>query len=1070
MTHAAHYAKALPLAITVGCLQLSTASVADVGPTLAFSDTYSNGVPKEYRTKGDVSGNNGLHLKDQSAVFREVGGHGEIILDFSLEATAITKGDPKFQAQISISDTAVNIQLVQSSAGNRLLLFGYGDGRPPENYREFPIDGPINGRWQVRLSYGLLLVTKEGAPVGQDGISTVDSKFTGVMLASIRGAFSIREFAVNRLLDPPLSQRDAQDLAEADANAGQAQEAALYSQYDKAAAFVQQAIGTYIRVLGPQSVRSAWAEGALGSYLSHTGVTGAARSHIENAMRSFEQTLGPDHPLTATAQLMMANLLIGIDDVDQGYPFAEKALNTALLVYGDRSPVVAAALSTYAAGNLKSHKPREAAESLAAALSIRERVFGKGDLHLTPYMLQLGELYQQLGDYPSAKSVLTDASKILKSTADLDPSNLLRAERSLVGIELSQGHYAEAAAAYDDLALRAAPKFGKQHPNLALILHDGAVAHFAAGDLRTAETNAREALSITEARAREIAQQLSEAEALSFLSSVYPVRDALLSIELAKNPNLTFDQYEELQQARGIYTRTEMVASGAFGLTGPVSSQTTKDLSELADVRSFLAGLASYHGALARDERIPMVLGLITQEKERLQREVATREFKTLKSSNAPADLKTLLADIGDGVAIVDIVASKIWTKGDNGRGQLQHVTRYYAFVVSKSGPGGLSVSTVDLGPRIDADQHVTHWLALLGDRWGEPADEGVEANWIRQHLWNPVAQELRGARSVLIVTDGVFNVMPWAALRSSTNDRFLIEDGYNFITELSVESVGEVSGARDKAVGTGALLVGDLNFGNAVPGETREIYVGTTSDGIWTALQGARAEMLAIEQLAHQAGPVTVLRDDRGTEIAVEQAIPNARFVHFATHGYFAQASQPKQSVVDAGTEFLSALSSRSARSPLLRNGLVLSGANLDPTFEQGTIRINDGLLSAEEIAGLNLSQVELVVLSACETARGVDIAGEGSFGLRRTFLMAGARAVVAGLWRVNDLATKDLMVKFYDLLWHDHLPTAEALRRAQVYMIEKGRSESGQDSARSLPPYAPYYWAAFVASGDWK
>jgi CHAT domain-containing protein len=656
----------------------------------------------------------------------------------------------------------------------------------------------------------------------------------------------------------------------------------------------------------------------------------------------------------------------------------------------------------------------------------------------------------------------------LKSSADADASNLLRAERSLAEIELREGNYSTAAATYDDLASRAVPQFGRQHPNLAVILHDGGVAHFAIGDLSKAESNVREALAITEARAREIAEQLSQAEALSFLGSVYPVRDALLSIELAKNPKLTFEQYQELEQARGIYTRTEMVANGAFGLTGPVDNQTTKDLSELADVRSFLAGFASYHGALARDERIPMVLDLITQEKERLQREVASREFKTLKSSNSPVDLKTLLESIGNGDAIVDIVASNIWIKADDGRGQLQHIPHYYAFILAKSGPGGLSVSTVDLGPRTDADQHVNHWLALLSDRSADPASEGIEADWIRQHLWDLLAHELLGARNILIVPDGVFNVMPWVALRSSTNDRFLIEDGYNFVTELSVESVGEAARRRDQAIGTGALLVGDLNFGNAPPGQTREIYVGTTSDGIWTALQGARAEMLAIEPLARQAGPVTVLRDDRATEIAVEQAMPNARFVHFATHGYFAQALQSRQNIVDAGTEFLSALSSRSQRSPLLRNGLVLSGANLEPAFQQGTIRINDGLLSAEEIAGLNLSQVELVVLSACETARGVNIAGEGSFGLRRTFLMAGARAVVAGLWRVNDQATKDLMLKFYDLLWHDHLPKAEALRRAQVYMIEKGRSESGKDSATSK--YAPYYWAAFVISGDWK
>ena len=513
-----------------------------------------------------------------------------------------------------------------------------------------------------------------------------------------------------------------------------------------------------------------------------------------------------------------------------------------------------------------------------------------------------------------------------------------------------------------------------------------------------------------------------------------------------------------------------MVANGAFGLTSPVDSQTDKDLSELADVRSFLAGFASYHGAMAQDERVPMLLDLITKEKERLQRDIASREFKVPDSSKSTADLKTLLASISSSEAIVDIVAADIWTKGEDSKGSPQRAPHYYAFVVTKDVAGSLTSATIDLGPQSDADRHVSHWLALLSDRTADRAMEGVEADWIGQHVWGAMAHQLHGARNILVVPDGVFNVMPWAALRGGTKDRFLIEDGYNFVTELSVEYVGEIASRRDKVLGTGALLVGDLNFGNAVPGQTREIYVGATSDGIWTTLQGARAEMVAIEPLAGKGSPVKVLRDNAATEIAVEQAMPKARFVHFATHGFFAQESPRKPGVADAGTEFLDALSSRSQRSPLLRNGLVLSGANLDPTFERGTIRINDGLLSAEEIAGLNLGQVELVVLSACETARGVDIAGEGSFGLQRTFLMAGARAVVAGLWRVDDQATKDLIVKFYDLLWNDHHPKAEALRRAQVYMIEKGRSETSLVLSKSSPSFGPYYWAAFAASGDWK
>jgi hypothetical protein len=177
-----------------------------------------------------------LHFKNALAVFRKVDGHGEISPDFTLDTPTITKGDPKFQAQIYIGKTSVKVQLVQSSAGNRLLLFGFRDGLPPENYSEFPIGGPIRGRWQVRLLYGLLIVTKEGSFVGQDGISTVDSTFTGVMLASIHGGFSVHEFAVRRLLDASLRQKDEQDLAEADAKAGQAQQAALYSQDEKTAA------------------------------------------------------------------------------------------------------------------------------------------------------------------------------------------------------------------------------------------------------------------------------------------------------------------------------------------------------------------------------------------------------------------------------------------------------------------------------------------------------------------------------------------------------------------------------------------------------------------------------------------------------------------------------------------------------------------------------------------------------------------------------------------------------------------------------------------------------------------
>src|SRR5439155_3692898 len=90
-------------------------------------------------------------------------------------------------------------------------------------------------------------------------------------------------------------------------------------------------------------------------------------------------------------------------------------------------------------------------------------------------------------------------------------------------------------------------------------------------------------------------------------------------------------------------------------------------------------------------------------------------------------------------------------------------------------------------------------------------------------------------------------------------------------------------------------------------------------------------------------------------------------------------------------------------------------------------------GILTAEEVAGLDLRGTELVVLSACDTGLGKEAGGEGVLGLQRAFQGAGARALAASLWKVDDAATSVLMEEFYANLWRKKLPRLEALRQAQ-------------------------------------
>jgi CHAT domain-containing protein len=131
------------------------------------------------------------------------------------------------------------------------------------------------------------------------------------------------------------------------------------------------------------------------------------------------------------------------------------------------------------------------------------------------------------------------------------------------------------------------------------------------------------------------------------------------------------------------------------------------------------------------------------------------------------------------------------------------------------------------------------------------------------------------------------------------------------------------------------------------------------------------------------------------------------------------------------------------------------LSGIALSMVDEKG--RSRDGYLRLNEIYNLNLP-AELVVLSACQTGVGKQIKGEGLIALTRGFMYAGARSVVASLWKVDDAATASLMTEFYRQMFTNKLKPAAALRSAQLKISQEKRWQS------------PYYWAGFFLQGEWN
>jgi CHAT domain-containing protein len=216
--------------------------------------------------------------------------------------------------------------------------------------------------------------------------------------------------------------------------------------------------------------------------------------------------------------------------------------------------------------------------------------------------------------------------------------------------------------------------------------------------------------------------------------------------------------------------------------------------------------------------------------------------------------------------------------------------------------------------------------------------------------------------------------------------------------------------------------------------------YGGTTIP----ALPGTKVEVEGISRILKTAGyQVTLSQQNDATESKIK-TVSGPAVVHIATHGYFLQ-----------DTEGAVGIAAENAKdNPLLRSGLLLAGASKTMSGEVlPNLESNDnGVLTAYEAMNLNLNGTNLLVMSACETGLGDVRAGEGVYGLQRAFIVAGAKALVMSLWKVDDAATQALMTNFYNNLSKGG-SKLKAFKQAQQQLMLKYKD--------------PYYWGAFVMVG---
>jgi CHAT domain-containing protein len=309
--------------------------------------------------------------------------------------------------------------------------------------------------------------------------------------------------------------------------------------------------------------------------------------------------------------------------------------------------------------------------------------------------------------------------------------------------------------------------------------------------------------------------------------------------------------------------------------------------------------------------------------------------------------------------------------------------------------------------------------------------------------LLGPLARRL-GRHRLAVVVEGALQYVPFAALPSPgpgpATPLVATHEVVNLPSATTLAVLRREAASRKPPEPRVAVLadpvfdrrdprvLGGRTSPSAASGEESDALTRSMKETGLTKLDrlgSSRKEAEAIAALAGRGGSVLDLdfRANRSTAMGADVA--TARIVHFASHGLL------------------------NARHP------ELSGVVLSLVDEKG--RAQDGFLQTRDVYKMKLS-AELVVLSACQTALGKDVRGEGLLGLSRGFMYAGAPRIVASLWPVPDRATSELMKVFYEGLLRQGLRPAAALRAAQAAVRSDRRWAS------------PYFWAAFTTQGDWN
>ena len=884
--------------------------------------------------------------------------------------------------------------------------------------------------------------------------------------------------------------------------------------FDLAEPLLARACTIFDRAVGARSPISLTVRNNQARLYMQQGRYEKAQALHEHVLAEREKTLGPRHRDTMQSVLNLAAVYLSQGRFADGDLLLRRAIATYEETLGSDAIELGMSLSNLGHSYWRQDRYGEAEPLLTRALALFERVLGEQHTLVANVTNLLANVHAEEGRHQNAGTLYERALAI--SEATVGPHHHDTASQ-LVNLAIHCRQTGERLDAAQQMHLRAIDilerTVGRHHPTLSL-------AHAVHAHLLEKLGRPEEAFAaMIEASAGQTNILLARLAATSETGGTLAVQEPLGRL------------YQFLSLVMRSFARSPAHVAAAFSVVlqrkavvvdAALAQRTALLGTRYPDLRPQLAeATALRRGLLRKTLDGPVERESLTQHQETL-REWQTRleQLESKLARQIPelelneallhVDAERVAAALPVDAALIEFVHFPVFLPDARvSEGEAEWGGIRYAAFIATSGKSSPSFHFVDLGDGEEIDSLVTELRQrIVGTAADPPADPGPDGARLYTILVEPLLACIGTATHLFVCPDGGLNLLPFETLPVPGCGYLLDRIGISYLG--SGRDVLRLR-ARTQLKPAAAVVVSDPAFDLTATGPpSRSAASGSPTGHAHAAthrlmrnvsfpdLPGTRFEGLSV---ARHLGVAPLSGGDvlKGRIKALE----SPRILHIATHGFFFGAGEARP------PEKADSLMSAPARidalalhdNPMLRSGLLLAGARTWLNGGTPPADAEDGLLTAEDISTMDLRGSELAVLSACNTALGEVRSGEGVVGLRRAFVVAGAKTLVMSLWEVDDLATLILMDRFYGNLLERGLSRSQSLREAQRYLREEltvallrtewltnARIESvaaQDDSVRThcetwlqwcnasrddtdVPFHESLYWAGFVLVGD--